>query len=101
MGKRLFVGSLPYAITEDQLREHFAQAGNVETVNIIVDKFTGRAKGFGFVEMATDEEAATAINTLNGSNLGGRTIVVSEARPMQPRDDNPRGGGGGGYNRGR
>lgn len=83
MGKKLYVGSLPYSISEDELREHFSVAGNVESAAVITDKFSGRSKGFGFVEMATEEEAQKAIDTLNGSDLGGRNITVSEARPQR------------------
>lgn len=89
MAKRLFVGSLPYDATNSQLEELFSQAGKVESANVITDRFTGSGKGFGFVEMATEEEAKKAIKTLNGANLGGRTIVVNEARPQEDRG--PRG----------
>ncbi len=85
MAKKLFVGGIPFACTNDRLRDHFAQAGTVESASIIMDRATGRSKGFGFVEMATDEEAANAVATLNGSDLDGRTINVSEARPMAER----------------
>lgn len=95
MPKKLFVGSLSYDTGEDSLREHFAQAGTVETATVIYDRATGRHKGFGFVEMSTEEEAQNAVNTLNGSTLDGRAITVSEARPMQPREDRPRQQGGG------
>jgi len=91
MGKRLFVGSLSFNTTEDGLKAAFAGAGNVESVAIITDRMTGRPKGFGFVEMSTDEEAAKAIEMLNGKELDGRTIVVNEARPQEPR---PQQGGG-------
>lgn len=87
MAKRLFVGGLPYDATNSQLEELFAQAGKVESVNVIVDRYSGQGKGFGFVEMATDAEAQKAIKTLNGANLGGRTIVVNEARPQENRND--------------
>lgn len=85
MGKRLFVGSLSFNTTEDGLKAAFAAAGNVESVAIITDRMTGRPKGFGFVEMATEEEAAKAIEMLNNKELDGRTIVVNEARPQEPR----------------
>lgn len=91
MGKKLFVGNLPFAATEDSLRQHFSQVGNVTSAKIITDRATGRSKGFGFVEMSSDDEAASAISRLNGSDFSGRNISVSEARPMQPRE----GGGGG------
>ena len=97
MAKRLFVGGLPYDATDAQLSELFAKAGKVESVNIIIDKFSGRSKGFGFVEMATEEEAQKAIQTLNGTKMGDRAIVVNEARPLEERPprqfDGPRGGG--------
>jgi cold-inducible RNA-binding protein len=105
MGKKLYVGNLAYNLTEDQIKEFFAQAGTVETVALITDKYSGRPKGFGFVEMATDEEAKKAIETLNGQTLSERQIVVNEARPPQKREGGfrsnnsrgPMGGGGGGY----
>lgn len=87
MAKRLFVGSLPYDATNSQLEELFAQAGKVESVNVITDRYTGAGKGFGFVEMATEAEAQKAIKTLNGASLGGRTIVVNEARPQEDRSN--------------
>ena len=90
MAKRLYVGNLPYEATDDKLKELFGQAGTVESANVIIDKFSGRSKGFGFVEMSTDEEAQKAIEQLNGTDIGGRSIVVNEARPMTER---PRSGG--------
>jgi len=95
MAKKLYVGSLSYSTTDDGLRAAFEQAGTVETATVIMDKFSGRSKGFGFVEMSTDEEAAAAITMFNGKELDGRTLVVNEARPMgdrPPRRDNFRGG---------
>ena len=91
MSAKLFVGNLSFQATEEDLRELFAQAGNVETVRIITDQFTGRPRGFGFVEMATKEEAQKAVEMLNGRLFRDRNLVVDEARP-QPQ----RGGGGGG-----
>ena len=85
--KKLFVGSLPYSFTNAQLEELFAQMGKVESATIITDKFSGRSKGFGFVEMATEEEAKKATTELNGKNIEGRAIVVAEAKP---REDSPR-----------
>lgn len=85
MAKRLFVGSLSYEVTGPQLEELFASVGTVESVNLITDKFSGNSKGFGFVEMSTDEEAAKAIQELNGKELAGRNIVVNEARPREER----------------
>ncbi len=98
MAKKLYVGNLAYNLTEEQIREFFSQAGKVETVSLITDKYSGRAKGFGFVEMATDEEATKAIEQLNGQTLAERQIVVNEARPPQKREGGySSGGGGGGY----
>ena len=98
MAKRLFVGSLPYTATNEQLQELFSQAGGVESVNVVIDRYTGQGKGFAFVEMVTEEDAKKAIETLNGYNLGGRNIVVNEARPREDRGgqrggDGNRGGG--------
>jgi len=95
MPAKLFVGNLSFQATEEDLRELFAQAGNVETVRIITDQFTGRPRGFGFVEMASKEEASKAIEMLNGRLFRDRNLVVDEARP-QPQ----RGPGGGGGDRG-
>ena len=95
MAKRLFVGNLPYQTTDEELKTLFAQAGVVEIVNLITDKYTGRGKGFAFVEMSTEEEAKEAIKLLNDKEIDGRKIVVNEARPREDRS-----GGGGGFNRG-
>ena len=92
MGKRIFVGNLPFSATDQVLLDTFAQYGTVESAKVITDRATGRSKGFGFVEMATDAEAVAAIEKLNGAEYEGRTITVNEAREMQPRE----GGGGGG-----
>ena len=92
MNKRLFVGSLPYSATAEQLQELFVQAGTVVSINVITDRYTGQGKGFAFVEMGTVEEAKKAIEILNGKQLDGRSIIVSEARPQEERT-----GGGGGY----
>ena len=81
MSKRLFVGSIAWGTTDQTLKSHFEQVGQVESASVIMDKMSGRSKGFGFVEMASDNEAADAISKLNGSELDGRKIVVSEARP--------------------
>jgi len=94
MAKKLYVGGLPYSTTDAELQEAFAQAGAVESAVVIMDKMSGRSKGFGFVEMANDEDAQKAIDMFNGKDFGGRTLTVNEARPMEAR---PRGGGGGGY----
>jgi len=94
MGTKLYVGNLSYSVTEERLQQHFAQQGSVVSARIITDKFSGRSKGFGFVEMGSDEEAERAISALNGTDFDGRNIVVSEARPQAPRA--PREGGPGG-----
>lgn len=85
MAKRLFVGSLSYDVTQSQLEELFASVGTVASANLITDKYSGNSKGFGFVEMSTDEEANKAIAELNGKELAGRNIVVNEARPREER----------------
>lgn len=90
MGKKLFVGNVPYQITEDRLKEVFSAAGEVESVAIITDKMTGRPRGFVFVEMATEEGAQKAVETLHGTNVDGREINVNEARP---REERPQGEG--------
>jgi RNA recognition motif-containing protein len=95
MNNKLFVGNLPYSATEDELREAFTQAGTVVSVKIIMDRDTGRSKGFGFVEMSSDAEATTATEKLNGADYAGRAITVSIARPMEPRAPRPGGGFGG------
>ena len=97
MGNKLYVGNLPFSATDDSLRELFAQSGSVNSATIITDRDTGRSKGFGFVEMSSDQEAADAITKFNGTNFEGRTITVNEARPKAPREG---GGGGGGRDRG-
>ena len=105
VAKKLYVGNLPYKTTSADLEEMFSQAGTVTSSTIISDKFSGRSKGFGFVEMAEDDAAAKAIEMYNGQDMEGRNIVVNEARPMQPRA--PRGnfgsggGGRGGFGGGR
>lgn len=92
---KLYCGNLSYDTNEDGLRKHFEQAGKVDSATIITDRATGRSKGFGFVEMPSDEEANKAIEMFNQKDLDGRSIVVNEARPMQPRED--RGSFGGGH----
>ncbi len=92
MGSKLYVGGLPYSATQDELTDLFSTHGSVQSVNIISDKFTGQSRGFGFVEMSSDEEAQTAITALNSTEFGGRTLTVNEAKPQAPRT----GGGGGG-----
>jgi RNA recognition motif-containing protein len=93
MAKKLYVGGLPYTTTNDELKDAFAKAGTVTSATVITDKFSGRSKGFGFVEMSTDEETNAAIEMWNGKDFGGRTLTVNEARPLEPRA--PRSGGGG------
>ena len=95
MGAKLYVGNLSYSITEDRLQQHFAQYGSVISARIISDKFSGRSKGFGFVEMTSEQEAEKATQALNGTDFEGRNIVVSEARPQAPRPGGGFGGGGG------
>ena len=99
MGNKLYVGNLAYSVRDDSLQEAFAQFGSVTSAKVMMDRDTGRSKGFGFVEMGSDAEAQAAINGMNGQALEGRAIVVNEARP---REDRPggfggRSGGGGGY----
>lgn len=94
MGKRLFVGNLPYNVTSSELQELFEQHGTVESAEVVSDRVTGRSKGFGFVEMASDAEAEAAIAALHGQDQGGRALTVNEARPRTERGD--RGGRGGG-----
>jgi RNA recognition motif-containing protein len=85
MGKKLFVGSIPFQATDSDLESLFSQVGQVESASVITDRNTGRSRGFGFVEMASDEDAAKAVEKLNGSDMNGRQIVVSEARPREER----------------
>lgn len=101
MGKKLYVANLPFAVNDESLLSHFAQAGQVESAKVITDRDTGRSRGFGFVEMSSDDEAQAAINKLNGTDLLGRNITVSEARPMEPKGDRGGFGGGGGGRGGR
>lgn len=101
MSNKLFVGGLSWGTTDDTLRAFFAPLGTVVTANVIMDKYSGKSKGFGFVEMSTPEEAQAAVEKLNGQTLDGRTIVVNEARPQVPREDRGnRSFGGGGRGRG-
>jgi cold-inducible RNA-binding protein len=92
MGQKLYVGNLPYDLPEDELRNIFSAAGQVASVRLITDRETGRPKGFGFVEMSSEAEAQDAIQKLNGSTVGNRKIVVSEARPMEKRGPGDFGG---------
>ncbi len=99
MGNKLYVGNLPYSVRDNDLEQAFSQFGSVTSAKVMMERDTGRSKGFGFVEMGSDAEAQAAINGMNGQPLGGRSVVVNEARPMEARP--PRsggyGGGGGGY----
>jgi RNA recognition motif-containing protein len=97
MSSKLYVGGLPYSVTEGQLEQIFAEHGSVQSARVISDKFTGQSRGFGFVEMGSTEEAQKAIDALNNTQLEGRTLVVNEARPQEKRSF---GGGGGGNRRG-
>ncbi|CAG0938481.1 hypothetical protein GPROT2_00234 [Gammaproteobacteria bacterium] len=94
MESKLYVGNLSYSTTEDDLRQLFSQAGNVKSVSVIKDRDTGRSKGFAFVEMASDDDAQKAISQFNGQSFQDRSLKVNVARP---REDRPRGGGGGGF----
>ena len=96
MSTKLYVGGLPYSVTEQQLNELFAKQGTVSSAKVIMDKFTGQSRGFGFVEMSTTEEAQKAISTLNGTQLDGRSLIVNEAKPQEKRTG---GGFGGDRNR--
>jgi len=91
--QKLYVGSLPYKTSEDELQQLFGQYGTVTSAKVVTDRVTGQSKGFGFVEMSTEEEAQKAIEGLNGSQMGGRSLVVSVARPPEPRQEGGFGGG--------
>ena len=93
MGNKLYVGNLPYSVGDSELHQTFSRFGAVTSAKVMMDRDTGRSKGFGFVEMGSDAEAQAAISGMNGQSLGGRSCVVNEARPMEPRP--PRSGGGG------
>jgi cold-inducible RNA-binding protein len=99
MGRKLYVGNLPYEVGESDLQTLFAAAGTVETVNVMRDMATGRARGFAFVEMSTDDEAQKAISQFNEHSMGGRNLTVNEARPKPERSAGGFGGGGGGSRR--
>ena len=103
MGNKLYVGNLPYGVRDNDLEQAFSQFGSVTSAKVMMERDTGRSKGFGFVEMGSDAEAQAAIQGMNGQSLGGRGIVVNEARPMEPRPPRSGGGfgGGGGYGGGR
>ena len=99
MGNKLYVGNLPYSVRDSDLEQSFGQFGSVSSAKVMMERDTGRSKGFGFVEMGSDAEALAAIEGMNGAPLGGRSLVVNEARPMEPRPPRSGGGGfgGGGY----
>jgi len=102
MGNKLYVGNLPYSFRDEDLQQAFAAHGSVSSAKVMMERDTGRSKGFGFVEMGSDAEAQAAINAMNGQQFGGRGLVVNEARPMEPRPPRSGGfgggaGGGGGY----
>ena len=104
MGNKLYVGNLPYSVRDSDLEQAFGEFGTVTSAKVMMERDTGRSKGFGFVEMANDADAQSAINGMNGQSLGGRSVVVNEARPMEarpPRSGGFGGGGGGGYGGGR
>ena len=102
MGNKLYVGNLPYTVRDEDLQQSFSEFGSVTSAKVMMERDTGRSKGFGFVEMGSDAEALAAVEGMNGQSLGGRSLVVNEARPMEPRAPRtggfggPRGGGGGG-----
>ena len=99
MGNKLYVGNLPYSVRDEDLQQSFGQFGSVTSAKVMMERDTGRSKGFGFVEMGSDAEAQAAINGMNGQPLGGRSVVVNESRPMEarpPRSGGFGGGGGGG-----
>ena len=106
MAKRLYVGGLPYETTDDELKELFSEAGAVESAKVVTDRYSGRSRGFGFVEMSNDDEAMKAIESMNGKQIGERAITVNEAKPMGERTEQrggfggPRRGGFGGGSRG-
>ena len=95
MGNRLYVGNLAYSMSDDSLQQAFSEFGSVASAKVMMDRDTGRSKGFGFVEMGSESEAQAAIEALNGKSIDGRSLTVNEARPMEARP--PRSGGGGGY----
>lgn len=97
MATKLYIGGLPYSTTQDELQNAFSQAGSVASATIIVDKMTGRSRGFGFVEMTSDEDAQKAIEMWNGKDFGGRKLTVNEAKPLEARPPRREGGGHGGY----
>ena len=105
MGNKLYVGNLPFSATDESLQDHFSQAGDVQEAVIMIEKYSGRSRGFGFVTMSSDEEAQKAVSMFNGEGFEGRDLTVNEARPREDRGDrggrDGGGGGGGGYRGGR
>ena len=101
MGNKLYVGNLLYSVRDNDLQQQFGEYGNVTSAKVMMERDTGRSKGFGFVEMGSDAEAQAAIEGLHGKDMGGRALVVNEARPMEPRPPRSGGFGGGGYGGGR
>ena len=99
MGNKLYVGNLPYSVRDGDLQQAFSAFGSVTSAKVMMERETGRSKGFGFVEMGSDAEAQAAINGMNGQSLGGRNVVVNEARPMEARPPRSGGYGGGGGGR--
>jgi RNA recognition motif-containing protein len=99
MGKKLFVGNLAFSVTSEMLQQSFTECGTVDSSTVITDRESGRSKGFGFVEMSTESEAQAAITKFNGMELGGRALTVNEAKPMEPRNNDRRGGYTGGGRR--
>ncbi len=100
MGNKLYVGNLPYSVRDEDLQQSFSEFGSVTSAKVMMERDTGRSKGFGFVEMGSDAEAQAAINGMNGQSMGGRSVVVNEARPMEarpPRSGGFGGGSGGGF----
>ena len=96
MGNKLYVGNLPYSFRDDDMHQGFSQFGSISSAKVMMERDTGRSKGFGFVEMGSDAEAQAAVEGMNGAPLGGRSLVVNEARPMEPRPPRTGGFGGGG-----
>ncbi len=97
MGKKLYIGNLSYDVTDSDLETMLSEHGEVQSASVVTDRETGRSRGFGFVEMSSDDEAQAAIEALNGQEHGGRALTVNEARPRTPRGGGGGGGGGGGY----
>jgi RNA recognition motif-containing protein len=99
MAKKLYVGNLAFSVTDDELQQAFASFGNIMSARVVMDRMTGRSKGFGFVEIEDDAQADEAVNKMNGQTIGGRPVRVSEAKPQEDRPRGPRreGGGGGGF----